>query len=557
MNRTSPASARCGAHNALTTTVLRWLLLCGLILGGVVVPAAASTGGVDAVLLIDSSGSMAKNDPDKLRVPAAKMFMSLLGSGDRIGLISFSDNGYPVLHLTAPDPKTRARILASADRVSSKGVYTNLYAALEKGLAMLEKEGRDGQQPMLVLMSDGRMDVGNTDEDWALTQKLQEALIAKAKARGVKVYTIAFTEASDVDLLRDIATQTDALFKLARNDRDLHEVFGAIFESAKDPDMLPVKGGEFQIDASIDEVTIVASREREDVRIYLQAPDGKKYSSDDAGDELKWFLSQYFDMITVKNPEPGSWKLLGTGGDNRAYIVTNMSLNHSPQTPNLKVNEDMVLEVWLEQDGKLLNREAVLTNTKFYMDIQVPSGEAARFELLDQGRDGDRVAADGKYSTVLAYENPGSYQISLIAESATFSRQKSVHFEVHPLPVDLTAPPAAEEEVQVPEPVAEAEPQPAPEPALQAEDNEEPVAAVAEDEDAAEEPVDEEAETGKSTKNRKMSLGVAIGIFAAINVLLGAIGFGVWWFLKRRGKSADDASKDDDDDADAGKAGDK
>ncbi len=289
------------------------------------------------------------------------------------------------------------------------------------------------------------------------------------------------------------------------------------------------------------------------MRIYLQAPDGKKYSSDDAGDKLKWFLSQYFDMITVKNPEPGTWKLLGTGGNNRAYIVTNMTLNHSPQTPNLKVNEDMVLEVWLEQDGKLLNREAVLSNTKFYMDIQVPSGEAARFELLDQGRDGDRVAADGKYSTVLAYENPGSYQISLIAESETFSRQKSVHFEVHPLPVDLAAP-AAEEPVHEPEPEVETKSEQAPEPGPQAEDDEEPVAAVADGEDAAAEPVDKEAD--KPAENRKMSLGVAIGIFAGINVLLGAIGFGVWWFLKRRRKGADDAPEDDDD-ADAEKEGGK
>jgi uroporphyrinogen-III decarboxylase len=73
-----------------------------LIAASLVSIAQAADGGVDAVLVMDSSGSMAKNDPHKLRVPAAKMFMSLLGEQDRIGLISFSDNGYPVLHLTAP-----------------------------------------------------------------------------------------------------------------------------------------------------------------------------------------------------------------------------------------------------------------------------------------------------------------------------------------------------------------------------------------------------------------------------------------------------------------------
>ncbi len=539
MNRTYPASISNDLHNALTSIVFRWLLLCCITLGGPVFAADEKPGGVDAVLLIDSSGSMAKNDPDKLRVPAAKLFMSLLGEEDRLGLISFSDNGYPVLHLTAPGPKTNARILASADRVSSRGVYTNLHAALAKGLAMLEKEGKEGQQPMLVLMSDGKMDVGDTDEDWALTQKLQEELVAKAKERGVKLYTIAFTEGSDVDLLRDVASETGGLFKLARSDQDLHEVFSAIFESAKDPDMLPIDGGEFKVDDSIEEVTIVASKEREDVRISLQAPDGTKLSSDDAGDKVKWFLSHHFDMITLKNPQPGTWKLLYTGGKNRAYIVTNMSLSHSPQIPSLKVNEDMVLETWLEQDGKLLDKEAVLTNTNFYMEIQVPSGETARFELMDQGRDGDRKAADGRYSTVLAYENPGSYRINLVAESETFSRQKAVHFEVQAAAPALV-PPVVE---STPDPVPAPEPVIAPEPEPVVEDVkpvDEPEVATSEAEAGDEEPADAENKDTEQPEKKKLGLGMAIGIFAAINILLGGVGFAVWWLLKRRKKGAGD-----------------
>ena len=244
--------------------------------------AIAGEDGVDAVLIMDSSGSMAKNDPKKLRVPAAKLFMSLLGEDDRIGLISFSDNGYPVLHLTAPSARTNKKILSSVDKISSKGVYTNLHAALEKGVAMLDKEGKQGREKMLVLMSDGKMDVGDTDEDWDLTKKVEGALLDSIKEKNIKIYTIAFTEASDVELLKKLANDSNALFKLARSDEDLHEVFSAIFESAKSPDMLPIEGREFVVDSSIKEVTIVASKERSDVRVYLQTPSGKKLSSDDA-----------------------------------------------------------------------------------------------------------------------------------------------------------------------------------------------------------------------------------------------------------------------------------
>ena len=539
MNRTLSAKS---AYRRTGNCLGHVLCLLLLFTGSPGAQAAADKGGVDAVLIMDSSGSMAKNDPDKLRVPAAKMFMSLLGAQDRIGLISFSDNGYPVLHLTAPGPDTNARILASADKVSSRGVYTNLHAALEKGLAMLEREGKEGQEQMLVLMSDGKMDVGNTDDDWALTQKLQGELLQTAKERGVKVYSIAFTEASDVELLNQLASETGALFKLARTDQDLHEVFSAIFESAKDPDMLPIEGGEFVVDASIEEVTIVASKEREDVRIYLRTPDGKQLGAENAGDNLKWFISHHFDMITLKNPEPGTWKLLYTGGKNRAYIVTNMTLNHNPQQAALSVGEDMVLEAWLEQDGRLLDREAVLTNTKFLMEIQDPGGASVRFDLFDRGEFGDRAVADGIYANTLSYENPGTYRISIIAEGETFQRQKTVHFEVAAPPVSLQQP-AAEPGVEEPvaEPAAEESvPEPAPEPE-----------AVPEPGPAAQEtaPAPEpEAEPAAEPKKKKgISLGIAIGIFVGVNLLLGGIGFGIWWFMKKRRQGAAGADDDEDD----------
>ena len=511
MNRTFSEHSGVPRSRVIFALLATLLLTCA---SGYSSPAAAA--GADAVLLMDSSGSMAKNDPGKLRVPAAKMFMSLLGEQDRIGLISFSDNGYPVLHLTAPSSDNNTRILASADKVSSRGVYTNLYAALAKGVAMLDKESRPERDRILVLMSDGKMDVGDTDEDWALTQKLQGELLQSIKDKGIKVYTIAFTEASDVELLRRVASETGALFKLARSDQDLHEVFSAIFESAKAPDMLPIEGGEFVVDES---------KEREDVRIFLQAPDGRELSSDDAGDTLKWFVSHHFDMITVTKPQTGSWKLLFSAGDNRAYIVTNMALNHNPQQPNLSINEDMVLESWLEQDGKLLDREAVLTNTRFFMDIQDPAGNSARVDLLDAGQYGDRKAADGVYANTLSYANPGAYRIQIVAQGETFQRQKTVHLEVAAAAPGGEPPvPAVPQPDPVPEPVSE----PLPAPQAAPETVEPPAQPAAEQEAQPDPPLAE--------KKKSLSLGLALGVFGAINVLLAGIAFGVWWLLKKRRK---------------------
>jgi hypothetical protein len=398
-------------------------------------------------------------------------------------------------------------------------------------------------------MSDGKMDVGDSDEDWSLTQRLQAELLQLAKSKDIKVYTIAFTQSSDVDLLKQVAKETGGLFKLANSDEDLHQVFSAIFESAKKPDMLPIEGGEFMVDGSIEEVTIVASKEREDVRIYLQSPDGKKLGAEDAGDELKWFMSHHFDMITLSNPTSGAWKLLFTDGSNRAYIVTNMALNHNPQRPTMTAGDDMVIESWLEQDGALLDREAVLTNTRFLMEIQDPTGASGRFDLFDSGEFGDSKPADGVYANTLSYQNPGSYEIRLIAEGETFQRQKTVHFEVEPLPPGaVVAEPVQAAQPEPAPPTQEAQPPMEPQPAADVQ----PVNAEAEEEVHPAEPV-EDVEQQVLPENKKgVNLALVAGVFIGLNLLLGAIGFGVWWFLRKRNRTtAADDGNDEGEDLDA------
>jgi hypothetical protein len=240
-------------------------------------------------------------------------------------------------------------------------------------------------------------------------------------------------------------------------------------------------------------------------------------------------------MITLSKPEAGSWKLLFTGGSNRAYIVTDMALNHNPQQPELMVGNDMVLESWLQQDGKLLDREAVLTNTRFLMEIEDPKGATARFDLFDSGEYGDKKPADGVYSNTLSYENAGSYEIRIIAEGETFQRQKTVHFEVAPLPAGSPQPepeqtaqaePQAKQKAE-PDNVAEAEPQPEPEPEHSAAEQPPEAEGVA-DKDPEQQP--------QPAKEKKLNVSLLAGVFIGINLLLVAIALAVWWFLRGRNK---------------------
>jgi Mg-chelatase subunit ChlD/cbb3-type cytochrome oxidase subunit 3 len=534
MNRTSdprhPATAlitRAPGNPARTTARLGLVLLLAALLwcwgGNPEARASNGQSGIDAVLLMDSSGSMLRTDPRKLRVPAARLFMSLLGPEDRVGLVSFSDAGYPVLSLTHLEGDKEQRALASVDRVSSRGVFTNLHAALLKGQEMLQRQSDPERDRILILMTDGLMDVGDAYEDGRLNEAVAGEVLEQLRAEGIKVYTIAFTEDSDQALLQKLADGTEGLYRLAKTDRQLHEVFSAIFESAKSPDMLPMEGGEFMVDSSIEEVTIVASKERADVRIFLQMPNGKQVSADDAGDDLKWFVSEHFDMITLVKPEEGRWQLLFSAGNNRAYIVTNLSMGTNLRGGEVPAGSQTAIESWLERDGERVTTEAMLSNTEFLIEVTEPDGVVSdTFPMLDQGEVGDRQAGDGIHTNLLTFRKPGDHSLRVIARSPTFERSRSAFFKVQEPAEPVTEPAPEPEPVPAPEPEPEAE---TPEPVLEEE------IIVAEPED----------EGGK--------LGMILGVFLGVNLLLIVIGGGVWWFLRRRKKAAAAAAvKDEDED---------
>jgi hypothetical protein len=190
----------------------------------------------------------------------------------------------------------------------------------------------------------------------------------------------------------------------------------------------------------------------------------------------------------------------------------------------------MVLESWLEQDGKLLDKEAVLTNTRFLMEIEDPNGETARFDLFDKGEYGDKKPADGVYSNTLSYENAGTYQIRIIVEGETFQRQKTVHFDIAPLPAGSPKPEQEEQALTEPQAEQKAKPEPTPEPA--------PDKAAAEQAAGSEVAPEEDSEQQpQPAKKKDVHLGLVAAVFMGINLLLGATGFAVWWLLKKRKKT--------------------
>lgn len=469
---------------------------------------------VDAVIIMDSSGSMKKTDPNNLRKPAAKLFISLLGIEDRVSVMSFSDNAYPITYLLPlDDDKNLERSLQATDKVSSKGVYTNIHAAINRAHDILIQD-QSGHQQMIILLSDGQMDVGNDEKSFTLTMQLQDDLIPKLNAANIKVYSIAFTEASDQALLTSLADNSGGFCKVAQNDSELHLAFTSIFEQSKQPDMLPLTENRFVADASIREITIVASKETAESRIFLEDPDANRFEAVTAPDNMKWFVSDSFDMITVKQPSAGEWKILFSDNNNKAYIVADISMQTKFEFIEENQVEKMQALAWLTKDDETITQADILDNLQVNIEIVNPNDKITPLPL---GRAIDDVDIPGVFRSVYTPDITGTYFATITAKSQTFERQQTFSFRA-------TAPD------KPPEPVPEPEPVPTPAPVIE-QPAETPPAAP------APQPVEEPEQESDTLQS--------ILLFFAMNIVLAIIGLIVYLVIKMRKQKAAAAQQQD------------
>lgn len=135
--------------------------------------------GVDVVLALDTSGSMATEDVSPSRFFLARA--AVLGlvtrlDGDRFGLLAFEGEAYPLVPLTL-DADAIGLFLETLEPGIVPGPGSSLGAGLARGLQLFPDKER--RHKAMVLVSDGEDLEGEV-----------EAAVARAKEAGVVVHTV-------------------------------------------------------------------------------------------------------------------------------------------------------------------------------------------------------------------------------------------------------------------------------------------------------------------------------------------------------------------------------
>ena len=175
-------------------------------------PAAALT------FVIDTSGSMAREDRLELVKDSLRVLVRALGRGDSIAVVTFGDDARVVLRPTRATDE--ATILAAIDRLQPGG-STNLEAGLRLGYSLArETLLGDGGIDRVILASDGVANVGLTDADGILRQIDEDA------AAGIELVSVGVGMGNYNDvLLEQLADQGDGFYAYVNDLAEAHRLF--------------------------------------------------------------------------------------------------------------------------------------------------------------------------------------------------------------------------------------------------------------------------------------------------------------------------------------------
>jgi Mg-chelatase subunit ChlD len=376
--------------------------------------------GIDLIFILDCSGSMKQTDPQDLRKPATELIVSLLGPKDRVGLVGFGGSAQTLISLTDNIPANQ-KLFSSAiqKHITSQELHTNLSEAAKKGYEEIKGSSRGTK--ILLLMSDGQMDLGSKEKDAAALNELF-SLIPELTKANIKLYTVAFTDLSDQKLLADLAEKTRGFFQLAKTDKDLHVIFSSIFEQVKLPDTVPLEGNTFLIDKEIQDVTVLITKQG-GTATRLIDPNQKELVYGNLPGNIDWQKTNVFDLITIKNPLPGRWKVqLSTKEGNKIFIVTDLVLKTSFSQNQVYPGQETTLEAWLERRDKRVGEKKFLESIFFMAHIKDPTGNHVKINLYPT-ETGDHPDKKGIYSNRFTFKQPGDYTIRIIVDGKTFKRE--------------------------------------------------------------------------------------------------------------------------------------
>lgn len=387
----------------------------------------------DLRVIVDISGSMKKTDPKNLRRPAVRLLAGLIPEGSRSGIWNFGQQVNMSVKIGSVDEAWRKLAREESKKINSVGLYTNIESAMRKASFDWNKPDPRYKRN-LILLTDGHVDIsGNDQEDQASRNRIiKEVLPALEKAK-VRIHTIALSDDVDESLLSTLSAYTDGLYKKVNSADELQKLFLQMLEQSVALNTLPIKDNFFSVDSSVNDMTLLVFNQDKTKPTQLVTPDNKLWAEKTSPETVSWYRDEGFDLVTIKKPKQGQWKILApVDQNNRVVVATNLKLKVNKLPGHLMYGDSLEVSAQLTEDDKALADSRLLSKFNFSIKQTINNHDERLYEM---SRPED--ANNTSYYKMPPVTKEGLSELVIRAVSPTVEREIRHQFKIYETPAEI------------------------------------------------------------------------------------------------------------------------
>lgn len=287
---------------------------------------------LDVVLVLDVSASMLINDQKQVTKTGANLFIEMLGTNSRVAVVAF--NHRIAFDTALKEMNNISNRHSLADQVNA----LNYAGATDIGLALSTaakklSDSLSNNTPVIILLTDGRIDTGNAARNENSRKDIDALLINPIGP----IFTIGLAREGnasniDVDLLNRIAAKSNAKSFVAGTAAELPAIFTDVFSSMIKSELVDV--GSFSLNEEYSDIVVDIPDAVAEVSIILQADSGLAdvTIADPLGHDVSLntgmaYISTIggYSVLKIILPVRGEWKLRAKGS---GAVKVNLTYNY-------------------------------------------------------------------------------------------------------------------------------------------------------------------------------------------------------------------------------------
>ncbi|AQS36371.1 TIGR03503 family protein [Shewanella psychrophila] len=204
----------------------------------------------------------------------------------------------------------------------------------------------------------------------------------------------------------------------------------------------------FRIDHMVDSLTLFIQRQYGSSPVVIVLPDGSKWYASRHPEEVQWVDGLSGDIVTIQNPMPGPWQLIGRVVEgSKIQKVSKLGIKVEPLPQPLFQGERLKVTAQLLGDEQRLRMPGldylVEWTARFISDHLAGDENFAAGTLIvgsykDYGEGLDERPDDGIFTGKINLNQPwGHYTFQVKVRNNVFTRESLFKFMLSPIPIEI------------------------------------------------------------------------------------------------------------------------